>query len=91
MLKRGDTATLWGIERTEGVPLEGKLVVPIITIWKTVNRKRHAGKLPHETTVKILKRKRARHDRRIYYRVRGTNAGGQAVTGYVPHTFIKEH
>lgn len=91
MLQRGDTATLWGIERAEGAPLEGKLVVPIITIWQTVNRRKHAGRLTHETPVEILKAKRARHDGRIYYRVRGKDAAGQVVTGYVPHTFIKEH
>ena len=91
MLERGDTATLWGIERDEGSPLEDKLVVPVINIWRTVNRKNHAGRLVHETQVKILKNKRARHDGRIYYRVRGKDAAEQVVTGYVPHTFIKEH
>lgn len=91
MLERGDTATLWGIERDEGAGLYGKLVVPVITIWQTVNRKKHAGRLAHETPVKILKSKRARHDGRIYYRVKGEDNAGKAVTGYVPHTFIKEH
>jgi hypothetical protein len=91
MLNRGDTATLWGIERARGSRLEGKLVVPSINVWQTVSRRRINGKLPRNTPVKILKSKRAKHDGCIYYCVSGVDAEGQPVKGYVPHTFIKEH
>jgi len=91
MLERNDTATLWGIEREPSSKLVGKLVCPRINVWANIGRRKLRGQLPHETPVKILKVKCSRQDGRVYYQIRGEVQPEHFITGWVPHTFIKEH
>lgn len=89
MLRKGDKATLWGIECDESSPLCGEIVCPVVNLWNATRRNRVVARLPHDTSVEILNID-VGDDHRRYYRVRGTDDDGNTVSGWVSQPFVRE-
>lgn len=90
MLRKGDRATLWGVERDETSPAYGEVVCPTINLWNATRRTKVMGSLSHDTAVEILNSD-VGDDGRLYYRVSGRDRSGKIVMGWVSSPFIKEH